>query len=377
MKVQEVKLDNNQRRFLLVDDSGLPIIPVAKYLKYIDNSEKSFNTQKTYCYSLKLYFEYLQEINVDYRNVNINILSDFVGWLRNPYENNKVVNLKPTKAKRTEKTINLTITVVTNFYDYLYRTEEIDNNMFDKLMKQVFTGGHKHYKDFLYHVNKDKPTSKNILKIKEPRRKIKTLTKEEMQKVYNATTNIRDEFLIKLLYETGIRIGEALSLFIEDIIFDHNKGHRIKLVDRGELSNGAMLKTGEREIHISQELIDLFDDYAYDILDELEIDTNFVFVKLRGKNKGQPLEYPDVSDLFKRLKKKTGIDVHAHLLRHTHATIYYQTTKDIKQVQERLGHSQIQTTMNMYLHPSDEDIRANWELAQSSFQLSKGDTNDK
>ncbi|WP_434290004.1 tyrosine-type recombinase/integrase [Clostridium botulinum] len=377
MKVQEVKLENNQRRYLLVDDKRLPIIPVARYLKYIDNREKSFNTQKTYCYSLKLYFEFLQEIDVDYRNVNINILSDFVGWLRNPYESNKVVNLKPTKAKRTEKTVNLTITVVTNFYDYLYRTEEINNDMVDKLMKQVFTGGHTHYKDFFHHVNKGKPSSKNILKIKEPRRKIKVLTKEEMQEVYNATTNIRDEFLIKLLFETGLRIGEALSLFIEDIIFDHNKGHRIKLVDRGELPNGARLKTGEREIHISQELIDLFDDYAYDVLDELEIDTNFVFIKLRGENKGQPLEYQDVSDLFKRLKKKTEIDVHAHLLRHTHATIYYQTTKNIKQVQERLGHSQIQTTMNMYLHLSDEDIRASWELAQPSFQISKGDTNGK
>lgn len=376
MRVQEVKLDNNQRRYLLVDDNGLPIIPVAKYLKYIDNSEKSFNTQKTYAYSLKLYFEYLQEIDVDYRNVNINILSDFVGWLRNPYENNKVINLKPIKAKRSEKTVNLTITVVTNFYDYLYRTEEINNDMLDKLMKQVFTGSHKHYKDFLYHVNKDKPSSKNILKIKEPKRKIKPLTKEEIQKVYNATNNIRDEFLIRLLYETGLRIGEALSLFIEDIVFDHNKGHRIKLVDRGELSNGAKLKTGEREIHISQELIDLFDDYAYEILDELEIDTNFVFVKLRGKNKGQPLEYQNVSDLFKRLKKKTGIDVHAHLLRHTHATIYYHATKDIKQVQERLGHSQIQTTMNMYLHPSDEDIRKDWEIAQPLFKISKGDSNE-
>nr|WP_207746338.1 tyrosine-type recombinase/integrase [Clostridium paraputrificum] len=369
-------MDNNKRRYLLVYDNGLPIIPVAKYLKYIDNSEKSFNTQKTYCYSLKLYFEYLEQIDIDYKNVNINILSDFVGWLRNPYESDKVVNIKPTKAKRTEKTVNLIITVVTNFYDYLYRTEEIDSDMVDKLMKQVFTGGNRHYKDFLYHVNKDKPLSKNILKIKEPRRKVKILTKEEMQKVYNATTNIRDEFLIKLLFETGLRIGEALSLFIEDIIFDHNKGHRIKLVDRGELPNGAMLKTGEREIHISQELIDLFDDYAYDILDELEIDTNFIFVKLRGANKGKPLEYQDVSDLFKRLKKKTGIDVHAHLLRHTHATIYYQTTKDIKQVQERLGHLQIQTTMNMYLHPSDEDIRANWEIAQSSFNITKGGTND-
>lgn len=377
MKVQEVKLEDNQRRYLLVDDNGLPIIPVARYLKYIDNAEKSFNTQKTYCYSLKLYFEYLQDIDVDYRNVNINILSDFVGWLRNPYESNKVANMNPTKAKRTAKTVNLTITVVTNFYDYLYNTEELNNDMVDKLMKQVFTGSHKHYKDFLYHVNKDKPSSKNILKIKERRRKIKVLTKDEVQKVYNATTNIRDEFLIKLLFETGLRIGEALSLYIEDIKYDHDKGHRIKLVDRGELSNGASQKTGEREIHISQELIDLFDDYAYDILDELEIDTNFVFVKLRGENKGQPLEYQDVSDLFKRLKKKTGINVHAHLLRHTHATIYYQTTKDIKQVQERLGHSQIQTTMNMYLHPSDEDIRANWEIAQPSFQISKGNTNDK
>lgn len=377
MRVQEIKLENNQRRYLLVGDDGLPIMTVARYLKYIDNSKKSFNTQKTYCYSLKLYFEYLKEISVDYRDININILSDFVGWLRNPYESDKVVTIKPTKAKRTEKTVNLTITVVTNFYDYLYRTEEIDNDMVDKLIKQVFTGGNRHYKDFLYHVNKDKPSSKNILKIKEPRRKVKVLTKEEMQKVYNATTNIRDEFLIKLLFETGLRIGEALSLFIEDIIFDHNKGHRIKLVDRGELPNGAMLKTGEREIHISQELIDLFDDYDYDILDELEIDTNFIFVKLRGANKGNPLEYQDVSDLFKRLKKKTGIDVHAHLLRHTHATIYYQTTKDIKQVQERLGHSQIQTTMNMYLHPSDEDIRANWEIAQPSFKITKGGTNEK
>lgn len=376
MRVQEVKLANNLRRYLLVSDNGLPIIPVARYLKYIDNCEKSFNTQKTYSYSLKLYFEYLKEINVDYRNVNITILSNFVGWLRNPYESNKVINLKPTKDKRSEKTVNLTITVITNFYDYLYRTEELNNDMVSKLLKQVFTGGRTRYKDFLYHVNKDKPTSKNILKIKEPKRKIKILTKEEIQIVYNSTTNIRDEFLIKLLFETGLRIGEALSLFIEDIIYDHNKGHRIKLVDRGELPNGASLKTGEREIHISQQLIDLFDDYAYDILDELEIDSNFIFVKLRGENRGKPLEYQDVSDLFKRLKRRTGIDVHAHLLRHTHATMYYQTTKDIKQVQERLGHSQIQTTINMYLHPSNEYIRASWELAQPSFQINKGDTND-
>lgn len=374
--VQEIKLNDTQKRYLLIDEKGFPIIPVAKYLKYIDNCGRSHNTQKTYCYALKAYFEYLRLINLDYKFVTLNVLIDFIEYLRNPYENNKIVSFKLTTSKRTEKTVNLITTVITNFYDYLYRTEECNNNLIEKVMKQVFCRRYSNHKDFLYHINKDKSLNNNILKIKEPKRKIKILTNEQIQIIYNATTNIRDKFLIKLLFETGLRIGEALSLFIEDIIFSHSNGHKIKLVDRGELLNGAKLKTGERELYISQELINLFDDYAYEVLDELDIDSNFLFVKIKGQNKGKPLEYQDVSDIFKRLKKKTGIDIYPHLLRHTHATIYYQTTNNIKQVQERLGHLQIQTTMNMYIHLSDEDIRDSWETAQSSFNISKEDTDE-
>ncbi|BCD26435.1 hypothetical protein BC30090_p1065 (plasmid) [Bacillus cereus] len=93
-----------------------------------------------------------------------------------------------------------------------------------------------------------------------------------------------------------------LSLFMEDFIFDY-KGHKIRLTDRGELENGAKLKTGERMIFISQSLMDLYDDYQYEVIDELDIDTNFVFVKLRGENKGRPMTYGDVESLFKRLRK--------------------------------------------------------------------------
>jgi integrase len=158
---------------------------------------------------------------------------------------------------------------------------------------------------------------------------------------------------------------------MEDFKFDYKNGHRIQLVDRGELENGAKLKTGEREIFVSHTLMDLYDDYLYEIVDELDIDTNFVFVKLRGENAGEPMVYGDVESLFKRLRKKTGLNIHPHLFRHTHATIFYQKTKDIKQVQERLGHTQIQTTMNLYLHPSDEDIRKEWEKAQNAFTVGK------
>ncbi|MBE7121474.1 tyrosine-type recombinase/integrase [Bacillus cereus] len=371
MRVQEVFIENNNKRYILLNQEGFPVMPVMKYIKYLDSTGKSPNTQKTYCYSLKHFFTYLEETNKEYKYVRFEDLVEFVGWLRSPYRSSKVTSLHQEKAKRTEKTINLTITVIVNFYDYLFRNEEVQNDMMEKLMKQTFIGGYSRYKSFLHHINKDKPSIRNVLKLKEPRKKVGTLTKEQIQQVLQATTNIRDTFLIQLLFETGLRIGETLSLFMEDFIFDHQKGHRIRLVNRGELENGAMLKTGEREIFISQSLMDLYDDYLYEVIDELGFDSNFVFVKLRGKDMGRPMEYWNVGALFKRLKKKTGISLHPHLFRHTHATIYYQKTKDIKQVQERLGHSQIQTTMNLYLHPSDEDIRETWEKAQSEFNLKK------
>ena len=376
MRVQEVILETNKKRYILLDDNGVPIIPAMKYLKHIDNVGKSYNTQKTYSYSLMLYFQYLKEIKIDYCNVNIKILASFLGWLRNPYGNINTINIKPIKSKRTEKTVNLILGVVTNFYDYLYRFEEISNDILSKLMKQISSIGRRiSFKDFLYHVNKDKYYYKNILRLKLPKKKLRVFTKEEVEIIYNATTNIRDKFLIRLLFETGLRIGEALALFIEDFIYDHKNGHKLQLKDRGELSNGGKLKTGERTIHVSQELIDLFDDYAYKVLDDISLDTNFVFIKLKGSNKGCPLEYQDVNSLFKKLKNKTGMSViHPHLFRHTHATIFYRQTKDIKQVQERLGHAHIQTTINTYLHPSDEDIRMSWNIAQPAFNFTKRDS---
>lgn len=368
MRVQEVILENG-KRYILVDSDGVPVIPVVKYLKYLDVTGKSSNTQKTYCYALKQYFLYLQETEKDYKHIRLEDLVEFVGWLRNPYESTKVMSLRPVQTKKTERTVNLTVTAVTNFYDYLYRNEELPRDMEEKLIRQVFTGGITRYKSFLYHVNKDKPSMRNVLKIKEPRKRVQTLTIEQVEQVLAATTNIRDTFLIRLLFETGLRIGETLSLFLEDFKFSHQKGHRIRLTDRGELENSAKLKTGEREIFVSQELMDLYDDYMYDVVDELDFETNFVFVKLRGKNRGKPMTYGDVEALFKRLRQKIGLNIHPHLFRHTHATMYYQETKDIKQVQERLGHSQIQTTMNLYLHPSDEDIRKVLEKAQGAFQI--------
>ena len=80
-------------------------------------------------------------------------------------------------------------------------------------MRQIYAGGRTRYKSFLHHINKNKPSIRNVLKVKEPRKRIQILTKEQVRQTFTATTNIRDAFLIQLLFETGLRI-ERLFLYI-------------------------------------------------------------------------------------------------------------------------------------------------------------------
>ncbi|MCR8632709.1 site-specific integrase [Paenibacillus sp. N5-1-1-5] len=77
--VVTVILNDNKKRYLLLDEVGVPVIPVMKYLKHLGQTGKSNNTLKTYCYALKQYFTYLKERNIDYKEVGVKDLADFVG----------------------------------------------------------------------------------------------------------------------------------------------------------------------------------------------------------------------------------------------------------------------------------------------------------
>ncbi len=80
----------------------------------------------------------------------------------------------------------------------------------------------------------------------------------------------------------------------------------------------------------------------------------------RGKV-GTPLSYKTVDSLFRRLSKKISIKVNPHLLRHTHATELIRAGWDMSYVQKRLGHADIQTTVNTYVHLTDEDLNSAYQ----------------
>ncbi|MBR2587727.1 MAG: tyrosine-type recombinase/integrase [Bacilli bacterium] len=373
--MEVVKIRNNQgkERYYVVDDHGNEIIIILKFIKFKDNIGYSRNSLKMYCYHLKLYFEYLEEKNKEFQNITVDDLALFVNWLQTPYNSFKIASIVSKETTRCATTINKIVDTVTSFYDYIFKHEEYSNNISEKV-KKVLTSSNKNFKGFLFGIAyKNEVTIKNTLKLKEPIKKPKTLKKEQIEEIYNECNNLRDKFLISLLYETGMRIGEALSLWLEDIDIA-NKTVEIK--DRGQLENNAEIKTvtSPRTIDVSQNIIDIFMEYI-EIYHTEDVLTNHIFIKIKGKNKNKAMNYVDVDNLFRYLNVKIGIHTTAHMFRHSSLTTLRKNGWEPELLRVRAGHKNIYTTLNAYIHPSSEEIRDEFKRVEENFKM-KGDNNN-
>ncbi|NFV13742.1 tyrosine-type recombinase/integrase [Clostridium sp. FAM 1755] len=367
MEVVRVKTEDGRERYFVADDLGLPIEPILKFIRFKDNTNYARNSLRMYCQHLKLYFEYLQQREIDFQDITIDDLALFVNWLQNPYESLKIIPSHHIESARSPRTINIIINTILAFYDYILRHEEYSNNISDRLKKFVSTPS-RNFKGFLYGIAyEQKKTTSNILKLKVPKSKPKTLNKRQIEMLVRACNNPRDRFLLSLLYETGMRIGEALSLWIED--FDISD-MIIDLKDRGQLENNAEIKTvsSPRRIDISQNLADLFMEYIAEYHTE-EVKTNHIFIKISGYNKYKAMNYIDVDNLFRTLKKKTEIYVTPHMFRHSSLTVLRMAGWQPELLRVRAGHKNIYTTMNTYIHPSDEEITEEFNKTQPNLDL--------
>ncbi len=368
MRVVEIETQNTQRRYVVIDEIGELVEPVVRYLKYLDRIGSARQTLRSYATALRLYWEFLLQEQLNWQHVTLDDLSRFVLWLKLPSGSLKVVPAHPVEQARSNRTINHTLTVVRGFYDYHWRTEEVSTNLKEKTTTSL-PGRFRRYKGFLHHITKGSPIAKNILRQKEERRqRPKTITKEQVQDLLNACANERDRLLVRLLYETAMRVGESLALFVEDVDVAEN---RIHIRDRGDLANGAEIKTihAPRSIDVSSDLIDEIVAYVGRV-HTAEVETNHLFIKLHGERSGQALTYSDVDSLFRRLRRKTGIThVTPHILRHTILTMLAELGWPPELLQERAGHASFQQTYQTYVHPSQEALRAAWKQTHEQVCL--------
>lgn len=368
MKVVTIKTNEGKERYYVADNKGIPVESALKFIKFKDNVNYARNTLKQYCQGLKLYFEYLEFIQKDFKNITIDDLSLFVNWLQKPKIQGKVVQIACVNKTRCPKTVNAVIDTVLSYYDYLLRHEEYSNDISEKV-KKFLCQPTRNFKGFLYGIAyENRKISSNILKLKLSKSKPKVLTKEDVTILMSSCKNYRDKFLLNLLYETGMRIGEALSLWIEDVDISNNM---IEIKDRENLENNAEIKTvsSPRKIDVSQNIVDMFMEYI-NIYHTEEVETNHIFIKISGKRQYKAMEYVDVDNLFRTLRNKTNIYVTAHMFRHTSLTILRMSGWKPELLRIRAGHKNIYTTLNTYVHPSEEEIAIEFNKTQKKLDLS-------
>ncbi len=370
MRVVEVMAPGNRVRYVVIDGEGNVVEPIVRFLKHLDACGRARNTLRTYARMLTLYFRYLEQEGLDWCHPTLDSMAAFVSWLKSPFASTRVRPLTLRGQARSSRTINLALTALTSFYEYMRRTGTLSADLREQTITHVPERA-RGYKGFLYGIAADSPLEKNILSQPVPRRtRPKTIPKEQVQQLMDACDNQRDRLLIWMLYETGMRIGEALALWVQDVLVDDL---HIVVRDRGELVNGAEIKTPAslRRIDVSRELINEIVAYI-GRWHTADITTNHVFLTKQGQRAGQPLVYDAVQSLFRRLARKTGIVISPHTLRHSILTALAQEGWRPELLQEKAGHASFQHTYQLYVHPSQNELRQEWERTREHVRVGVG-----
>ena len=162
------------------------------------------------------------------------------------------------------------------------------------------------------------------------------LTATESQQLIEATENERDRLFLRLLWETGVRVSEAIRLKLGDV-----GRHGVRVLGKGSRERVVFVQDGlvSAILFHAQEQGLGRDDYLF------------------PSRKGGHLTKQRADQIIKAAAQRAGLDrnVHAHLFRHGYAINFLNCGGRLDALQEQLGHRDINTT-RIYLRLTSEDV---------------------
>lgn len=268
---------------------------VEKFINFLERDKRlSLNTLQSYKRDIEQYTMYLNEINVS-SIVNTN-KATVITYL-----------LHLQKKGRATSTISRNLASIRSFYQFLYKLKVIDSD----------------------------PTS-DMESPKVEKKLPQILSTQEVELLLDQPKcldlkGIRDKAMLELLYATGIRVSELISLNVGDINLEVgyikcNKGSRERTIPIGSISNSAVHEYLEKSRNF---LIQDSDEKA-------------LFVNVNGKR----LTRQGFWKIIKHYKNQANInkDITPHTLRHSFAAHLLENGADLRSIQEMLGHSDISST---------------------------------
>ena len=237
----------------------------------------------------------------------LNIIKQYVIWLDVVLEDATCDKVDTyidylLRKRMHPASINLYITIIRVFYDYLKHEENV-----------VLVNPVKHNR-----------------RLRVPKPLPRSLRDHEVEKLFEAIKSNRDVAIFKLMLRCGLRVEEVSNLTMSAIDL---KRRRI-MVYQGKGGK-------DRVVYVSQDAHDALTAY---LKLRSRYRTKRVFLVEKGTYKGQAISVRGIQKRIEYYAKKTRINVSCHRLRHTMATQLLNAEAEVETIQDLLGHNWITTT---------------------------------
>lgn len=190
------------------------------------------------------------------------------------------------------------------------------------------------------------------IRVKIPRRVVIPLTAAEVSKFWNSFRTFRDLSLVALMLFNGLRSREALSLKLENLHLAHSE-----MLVRGKGNR-------ERLLPLDPQTIKLIDSYLR--LERPQTSSAFLFIVLKGPNRGKPLTPAGLRTVFRYHRCLTKVfKANPHRFRHTFGADMVRAGISLPALMRLMGHSHIHTTM-LYVQLSPQDVWREFHRAVQS-----------
>ncbi len=289
---------------------------VKTYLEYLLHIKNySLKTVESYQFEITHFLEFMHVEGIDsFDEITYKILR---GYLRALHQQNYATS-----------SINHKVSTLRSFYRYLVKHKVVVENPFLLLesQKQI-----QKTPDFLF--------------------------EDEMIEFLDSIASgddlgVRNKAIVELMYASGLRCNEVVSLQINDLDF-----HNEMILIHGKGGK-------DRYVPIHQYAIDCINRYMQTVRPILYAKASNYHDVLFLNTKGMPLTNRGLQDIIKRLAKNYNPikHIHPHTIRHSFATHLLNNGADLRTVQELLGHQNISTTQ-VYTHVTKEHLTKVYEQA--------------
>ena len=280
---------------------------IQAYGAYLaDTKHSSQNTISSYLRDLHQFHDYVQDtLEADLRQVTTEEIQAYVSWMLGKGKS-------PASATRSVASLK-------SFYGYLVSIGALKIN-----------------------------PAKGVTAAKVERKYPQILTSKEVELFLEQPKCVdakgyRDHAMLELLYATGIRVSELISLNLSDL---NLSASLLRCESRGR----------ERVIPLYHTAVKALQDYVKDIRPQIIADTEeqALFVNMNGER----MSRQGFWKIIKYYQEKAGIekDITPHTLRHSFAAHLLENGADLRSIQEMLGHADISSTQ-IYTHVVKKQLK--------------------